>query len=265
METEQIRILLERQKRANSRWFYGRDSETRTPSRFWQKYPGINWNYWFSANGNGSYYYRVWAIQARLQEELSEQHRALRETRVRNMRDIEELQKSHVLKVEELSRRKLTEDFLEVTSFFQGSNVKTVYNLGGQEDGVPNACQEQAAADSRGSRTCACANTSGLGVAHAGEEGWINILAWYRLVCVAIPPVSRTRREDVVRGRQSSPIPAQASRVSVPVRGCAWVTGKAGEKDQNSGEMGGSSPWTRPSAPECGGAPKAPARDQRPI
>ena len=33
-------------------------------------------------------------------------------------------------KVEELSRRKLTEDFEAVTSFFQGSNVKTVYNLG---------------------------------------------------------------------------------------------------------------------------------------
>ena len=33
---------------------------------------------------------------------------------------------------------------------------------------------------------------------------------------------------------------------------CAHVTGKAGESGQNSGEMGGSSPWTRPSAPECG-------------
>ena len=44
------------------------------------------------------------------QEELSEQNRALRETRIRNVRDMEELQKSHVLKVEELSRRKLTED-----------------------------------------------------------------------------------------------------------------------------------------------------------
>ena len=45
-----------------------------------------------------------------LQEELSEQNRALREIRIRNLRDIEELQKSHVLKDEELSRRKLTED-----------------------------------------------------------------------------------------------------------------------------------------------------------
>ena len=42
--------------------------------------------------------------QLLLQEELSEQNRALRETRIRNMRDMEELQKSHALKVEELSK-----------------------------------------------------------------------------------------------------------------------------------------------------------------
>ena len=48
--------------------------------------------------------------QLLLQEELSEQNRALREARIRKMRDMEELQKRHVLKVEELSRRKLTED-----------------------------------------------------------------------------------------------------------------------------------------------------------
>ena len=44
---------------------------------------------------------------------------------------------------------------------------------------------------------------------------------------------------------------------------CAQVTGKAGENGQNSGEMGGSSPWTRPSAPGCGDTLKAPAGDQR--
>ena len=48
--------------------------------------------------------------QLLLQEQLSEQYRALRETRIRNMRDMEELQESHVFKVEELSRRKLTDD-----------------------------------------------------------------------------------------------------------------------------------------------------------
>ena len=49
--------------------------------------------------------------QLPLQEEMSEQNRALRETCISNTRDMEELQKSHVLKVEELSRRKLTEYF----------------------------------------------------------------------------------------------------------------------------------------------------------
>ena len=68
--------------------------------------------------------------QLLLQEKISEQNLDLRETCIRNMRDMEELQKSHVLKVEELSRRKLTEDFEKVTSIFQGSKVKTVYILG---------------------------------------------------------------------------------------------------------------------------------------
>ena len=37
------------------------------------------------------------------------------------------------------------------------------------------------------------------------------------------------------------------------------VTDKAGENGQCSGEMGGSSPWTRPSAPGCGDRSKASA------
>ena len=41
----------------------------------------------------------------------------------------------------------------------------------GQGDGVPKACAEQAAANSRGSRTCVCANTFVPRVAHAGREG----------------------------------------------------------------------------------------------
>ena len=41
--------------------------------------------------------------------------------------------------------------------------------------------------------------------------------------------------------------------------------GKADENGQNSGEMGGSSAWTRPSAPGCGDTLKALAGDQRPI
>ena len=83
-----------------------------------------------------------------------------------------------------------------------------------------------------------------------------------------MPPVSRTRRENPAarKGKWSprgtgddSPhlfLPT-SSRVSVAVIGCARVTGKAGENGQNSEEMGGSSPWTRPSAPECGDTLKA--------
>ena len=55
------------------------------------------------------------------------------------MRDMEELHKSDVLKVEELSRRKLTEDFEEATSFFQFSSVKTVHILGDNDAKFPDA------------------------------------------------------------------------------------------------------------------------------
>ena len=93
-------------------------------------------------------------------------------------------------------------------------------------------------------------------------------MLWYRAVGVAIPPVSRTRRKSRAarKGKRSPrgtgttvltyPCPT-ASRASVAVRGRARVTGKAGENGQHSGEMGGSSPWTRPSAPECGDTLKA--------
>ena len=82
----------------------------------------------------------MWAIQARsvtTQEEISAQNRDLRETCIRNTRDMEELQKSYVQRVQELPRRKLTEDFEEGTSFFQGSNVKTVYILGDNDAKYP--------------------------------------------------------------------------------------------------------------------------------
>ena len=55
------------------------------------------------------------------------------------MQDMGELQKSHVLKVEELSRKKLTEDLEAVTSFFRDSNVKAVCNLGDKDAKYPDA------------------------------------------------------------------------------------------------------------------------------
>ena len=54
--------------------------------------------------------------------------------------------------------------------------------LDGWGDGVPKGGQEQAAADSRGSRTCVCANTLSWGC-HA--QGRKDILPWYRPVGVA--------------------------------------------------------------------------------
>ena len=95
------------------------------------------------------------------QERISEQNRDFRETCIRNTRDMEELRKSHVLKVEKLSRRKLTEDFEAVTSLFQGSNVKTVYNLSDNDAKYPDADQEFAGFTTvpSGARSkCACFN-----------------------------------------------------------------------------------------------------------
>ena len=42
--------------------------------------------------------------------------------------------------------------------------------IDGQGDGVPKACSQQAAADSRLSRTCVCANTFSSGVAPQGGK-----------------------------------------------------------------------------------------------
>ena len=52
--------------------------------------------------------------------------------------------------------------------------------------------------------------------------------------------------------------------VLTPILECAQVTGKAGENGQNSGEMGGSSAWTRPSTPEFGETLKALGSSARP-
>ena len=110
-----------------------------------------------------------------------------------------------------------------------------------------------------------CANTFCERVAHAGRKGEIT-----------------SCRGTVQSAWQKHPVRRKGGRAGLPVRvsgrhvvrrtdrhhlswKCAQVTGKAGENGQNSGEMGGSSPWTRPSAPECGDTLKALAGDQRSI
>ena len=143
------------------------------------------------------------------------------------------------------------------------------------ETNTENVPDGQGAADSRGSRTCVCANTSEHRVAHAGGEGWMKILPCNRLVGVAIPPVSRERgRAGLPKKGKWPPRGTGTTVLTYPCpsqpcfggsKGCSRVTGRAGENGQHSGEMGGSSPWTTPSAPECGDTLKALAGDQRPI
>ena len=84
------------------------------------------------------------------------------------------------------------------------------------------------------------------GGGHAEEEGRMNVLPWHRPIGVVstsseshggkagLP--ARVSGHHEVRGRQSSPFLAQASRVSVAARCCARVTGKAGENGHYSAE-----------------------------
>ena len=72
-------------------------------------------------------------------------------------------------------------------------------------------------------------------MAHAGRELRINVLPWYRPVGVAIPPVSRTRREN--RAARKGKLSPRGTETTVP----------------------------RPSAPGCGDTLKAQASDKRLI
>ena len=101
--------------------------------------------------------------------------------------------------------------------------------LGGQGDGVPRHAKNRRRR-ARQRPEPACVQTPLIAGWHTqGEKGELTSCrgtvqsAWQR------PPVGRTRGkarlparvsgDHVVRGRRSSPIPAQASRVSVAVRG----------------------------------------------
>ena len=97
MENERMKDSPWKTKRAKSRWSQIWDQEARTSNRVWQKkFSRINWNYWFSANGNWSYQYRCEQSrrdQLQLQEELSEQNRYLRETWIKSLHEMEELKR----------------------------------------------------------------------------------------------------------------------------------------------------------------------------
>ena len=104
-----------------------------------------------------------------------------------------------------------------------------------------------------------CASTSALRVAHAGSEDELTSCRGTVWSAWREPPVrrkggtaglpARVSGRHVVRGRQSS--------LTQEVR--------LGENGQHLGEVGGSSAWRRPSAPECGDTLTDLAGDQRPI
>ena len=84
--------------------------------------------------------------------DLSQKRKSSRDLENERIRVLLERQKEQIL--------------AEVRSEIQKHELKA----DGQGVGVPKAGRQQAAADSRGSRTCVCANTFVRGVAHAREK-----------------------------------------------------------------------------------------------
>ena len=109
LKNEQIRILLERQKEqilAEVRSeIQKHELQAESDKRSIQKLTGIIDFQRMEIDNTITGCDQSRLDQLLLQEELSEQNRVLRETRIWNVRDMEEVQKSHVFKVEELSRK----------------------------------------------------------------------------------------------------------------------------------------------------------------
>ena len=114
LENERVRILLERQKEqilAEVRSeIHKHELQAESDKRSIQELAGMIDSQRMEIDYSIAGSEQSRRDQPLLQEEPSERNRDLRETRIRNMRDMEELQKSHVLKVEGRSRRKLTGD-----------------------------------------------------------------------------------------------------------------------------------------------------------
>ena len=72
------------------------------------------------------------------------------------------------------------------------------------------------------------------------------------------PPVRRKGGRTRLRARVSGRNVVRSTARPHLSWKCAQVTGKAGENGQYSGELGGSSPSTKPSPPGCGDTLKAP-------
>ena len=106
LENEQTKILIERQEQILAEVrsdFQKHELQAESDRRSIQELTGIIDSQRVEIDHTITVCDQSRRDQLLLQEQLSEQNRALRETtRIRNMRDMEELQKSHVLKVEEL-------------------------------------------------------------------------------------------------------------------------------------------------------------------
>ena len=146
----------------------------------------------------------------------------------------------------------------DASTLLNNSKVRMPRFLDGQEDGVSKARPKQAAADPRGSQTCVCANTYLGGWHMQGEKG--------ELTSCRGTVQSETQRRKSRAARKGKWPPRGTGTTVLTYPGSApRGTGRAGENGQNSGEMGGSSSWTRPSAPGCGDTLKALASGQRLI
>ena len=122
--------------------------------------------------------------------------------------------------------------------------------------GAFKACPQEAAADTRGSRTCVCPSTHEWRVAHTGRRGKGELTS-----CRGVLSTSRESQG----GRAGLPAkgkwPPRGTEMTVLThpRNAPRVTGKAGESGQNSGDGAARSSWTRPSAPGSGETSKASA------
>ena len=118
LESEKIQVLLERQKEqilAEVRSeIQKHESQADSDRRSIHELTGIIDSQEREIGHTLAGYEQSRRDHALLQEELSEQNRILRETRIRNMRDKEEMEKSHVLQVDEFSRGKLIERIQEL-------------------------------------------------------------------------------------------------------------------------------------------------------
>ena len=129
--------------RANSCWSQISDPAARTSSRFWQKkYSGIIWDCWFSATGNWSYYYTVWAIQER---SITTSRRKIRTKSGSSWNLYQEYARHGRIAVKSRGKgrgtfkKKIDWRLWGSNLFFQGPKVKTVYILGDNDAKYPYA------------------------------------------------------------------------------------------------------------------------------